>query len=93
MGNGHKMTGTLTKDNGIERIRDVADNALEKGRETWNDLRDQGKDALAGAQKSAKAAWNDSQKLLQKHPGKAVGLALLVGAVIGGALIALRSKE
>lgn len=86
-------TFTKDRDNGIQRVRDVADNAMEKGRDTWNDLRNQGKAAFAKAQTSAKEAWEDSQKLLQKHPGKAVGLALIVGAVIGGALMTLRNKD
>ena len=74
------------------RIRDVADTAWEKGRETWKDLSVQGKEAMAGAQKSAKEAWEDAQKLLQKHPGKAVGIALLVGAAVG-ALLTFRKND
>ena len=86
---------TLSKDGEKtrEHVHEVADAAIEKGRATWKDLRDQGKDAMAEAQKSVKETWDDAQKLLHKHPGKAVGLALMIGAVIGGAFIAMRSKE
>ncbi len=91
----HKMTQTLTKDkdNAIERVREVADNAWEKGRKTWKELRGQSQEAIDQAQKSAEEVWGDTRKLVQKYPGKAVGLALLVGVVIGGALVAMRNNE
>ena len=88
MDNNRKLTETITKDGdgAIERVRGVANTAWEKGRQTWKDLRGQSKDAVAGAQKSAQEAWEDAQKFVQKHPGKAVGIALLVGAGIGALL-------
>ena len=90
-----KMTDTISKDGdkAIERIQDVADTAWEKGREAWKDLSIRSKDAMAGAQKSSEEAWEDAQKLVQKHPGKAVGLALLAGALIGAAFVAMRNNE
>ena len=89
-----KMADTITKDgdSALEHVRDVADNAWEKGRQAWKDLSVQGKDAMAGAQKSTEEAWEDAQKLVQKHPGKAVGIALAVGVAIG-ALLAFRKKQ
>ena len=91
----HKMTQTLTKDkdHALERVREVADTAWDKGLETWKEIRGQGQDAIDHAQKSAQEAWADTQKLVQKHPGKAVGVAFLVGAIIGGAVIAMRNNE
>jgi len=76
-----------------ERIRETADTAMEKGRATLKELSHQGKEAMARAQKGAKETWDDAQKLLHKHPGKAVGLALLVGAAIGGAIMAMRKAR
>jgi ElaB/YqjD/DUF883 family membrane-anchored ribosome-binding protein len=98
MDNIRKMTATIAKDGdkameAVEQVREAADTAWGKGREAWNDLNVQTKEALTGAQESAEEAWEDAQKLVQKHPGKAVGLALLVGVVIGGALIAIRNLE
>jgi ElaB/YqjD/DUF883 family membrane-anchored ribosome-binding protein len=92
--NVRKMADTITKDGdaALDHVRDVADNAWEKGRQAWKDLSVQGKDAMAGAQKSTEEAWEDAQRLVQKHPGKTVGIALLVGAAIG-ALLAFRKKD
>jgi ElaB/YqjD/DUF883 family membrane-anchored ribosome-binding protein len=92
--NVRKMTDTITKDGdgAIERINDVAENAWQKGRETWKDLNAQGKEAMAGAQKNAEEAWEDARKLVQKHPAKSVGVALLVGVAIG-ALLAFRTND
>ena len=90
-----KTTETLTKDENkaVERGRNVADTACEKGRDLWKDLRGQGQEAMAGARRSAKEALDGTQELLQKHPGKAVGVALFVGVVIGGALMAMWNNE
>jgi ElaB/YqjD/DUF883 family membrane-anchored ribosome-binding protein len=89
-----KVTQTLTKDGdkAMERIHDVADSAREKGRETWEELRDQGRQALDYAQKNVRDTWDDTEKLVQKHPGKAVGLALMVGVAIGSVLVALQKS-
>jgi ElaB/YqjD/DUF883 family membrane-anchored ribosome-binding protein len=90
-----KISGTVSKDgdNAIERVREAADTAWEKGRETLNGLSAQGKEALAVAQKRAEDAWDDAQKLVQKHPGKSVGIALVVGAAIGALLVAFRKGD
>jgi len=59
--NVRKMADTITKDgdSALAHVRDVADNAWEKGRQTWKELSAQGKDAMAGAQ--VKAAAGASQ--------------------------------
>jgi len=90
-----KMTDTLTKDGNqvIDQVQDVAGTAWEKGRATLKDLRGQGQEAIDHVQKSSKQAWDDAQELLHKHPAKAVGLALLIGTVIGGALMAMRNND
>jgi ElaB/YqjD/DUF883 family membrane-anchored ribosome-binding protein len=90
-----KMTDTLTKDGDkvMERIRDVTDIAMEKGLETWKEFRGQSQEALDSAQKNARDAWVDTQKLVQKHPGKTVGLAFVVGVAIGSVLVALQNNK
>ncbi|OGR91822.1 MAG: hypothetical protein A2992_09005 [Elusimicrobia bacterium RIFCSPLOWO2_01_FULL_59_12] len=95
MENIRKVAATLSKDGdtAIERAHDVAETAWKKGRETFKELRGQGQDAIDQAQKSVQEVWHDTQKLVQKHPGKTVGLALLIGVIIGGALIAMRNNE
>ena len=90
----NKMNDTLAKDGNkaAERVRDAANAAWEKGTESWKELRDQGQQAISQSQKGALEVWDDAQKLLQKHPGKAIGAALLFGAAIG-ALLVLGSRE
>jgi ElaB/YqjD/DUF883 family membrane-anchored ribosome-binding protein len=88
---------TLTKDGdkALERVQDVQEMALEKGRQTWKELSAQGKDAMASAQKSTQEAWEDTQELVQKHPAKAIGIALLLGAAIGAVsmLVSFQNKS
>ena len=94
MENIHRSAESIGKDGNkvMDRVREVADSAIEKGRETWKELNAQGKEAVDGAQKSAEEAWEDARKLVQKHPGKAVGIALVVGAAVG-ALLAFRKND
>ena len=64
-----------------ERLQGVLDKGRENGREAWEKVQARGKEAA-----------EDTRKLIQKHPGKAVGLAVLVGAVIG-VLASFRRKK
>ena len=79
-------------DNAVEQVREAVGSAWERGRQTWKDFSIQSKDAMANAQKSNEEAWEDAQRLVQKHPGKTVGIALLVGAAIG-ALLTFRRND
>jgi len=94
MDTNRKMTETISKDgDGIrDQVVEIANNAMEKGREAWNDLRDQGQAKLSKAQKSGKKAWEDTQQVVQRHPGKAVAISLAVGAAIG-ALFSFRKNK
>jgi ElaB/YqjD/DUF883 family membrane-anchored ribosome-binding protein len=74
-------------DEARSRIEDVTEEALDKGRKTWKDIRDRGEEVLDQARQRGGEAWEDAQKLVRKYPRRAVGLALLAGAVFG-ALIA-----
>jgi ElaB/YqjD/DUF883 family membrane-anchored ribosome-binding protein len=72
--------------------RDVAENTWEKGRESLKDLRERGEESIQEIREQGEAIWDDTQKLVRKYPGKAIGLALLVGTVVG-AFISLRSSD
>jgi ElaB/YqjD/DUF883 family membrane-anchored ribosome-binding protein len=95
MDNMRKMTETLAKDGDqfVERVNEVADSTRKNGHKTWKELSAQGKEAWDGAQKSTQEAWEDAHILVKKHPGKAMSLALTLGAIIGAAFIALRNNE
>ena len=94
MENNPKVTETSQKDGdgAMERVRGAAQTVWEKGRDSWKGMSSQGKEAMASAQHSAKKTAGDAKELVKKHPGKAVGIALAVGAAIG-ALFAFRKKE
>ena len=62
-------------------IRKNAESLSKEVNKTWKKIQEQGKEAA-----------EDTRKLIQKHPGKAVGLAVLVGAVIG-VLASFRRKK
>jgi ElaB/YqjD/DUF883 family membrane-anchored ribosome-binding protein len=64
-----------------ERLQDTLNKARENGSHAWEKFQDR-----------RKAVVNDTRGLIRKHPGKAVGLALLGGTVIG-ALVSLRRNK
>ena len=84
MDNMRKSTDTLIKNGNktVEQVDAVAETAWEKGRETFKEWRGQGQEA-----------FDRTLELAQKHPGKSIGLALLVGVAIGGALMAMRKDS
>ena len=65
-----------------ESLQEVLAEGRENGREAWKKVQARGKEAL-----------QDTHKLIQKHPGKAVGLALFVGAVFGALVSFRRNKK
>jgi len=64
-----------------ERLQGALTQGRENGREAWKKIQARGKEAL-----------EDTQKLIQKHPVKAVGLAVFIGAVFG-ALVSFRRNK
>ncbi len=78
------MNDTITKEGekAMDRVREVSENALEKSRET-----------LSKARASGQEVWEDAEEFVQKHPGKAVGIAALVGVFIGGVLAMTRKNK
>jgi ElaB/YqjD/DUF883 family membrane-anchored ribosome-binding protein len=65
---------------------------MEDIRKTTRDAAETAWDSLKDVRGQGEAAWEDTQKLVRKYPGKAIGLALLAGTVIG-ALLAFRSDD
>jgi len=60
--------------------------ARKKGREAWDDVRASGMNALDDVRDKGEEVWEDAEKMLKKHPARSVGIALLVGVVIGALL-------
>ncbi len=75
-----------------DRFQEVAEDALKKGREAWQDLRNRKDEGLEAAQERGEEAWKATQQFIRKHPGKAVGIALAVGAVLG-VLLTFRNDD
>jgi ElaB/YqjD/DUF883 family membrane-anchored ribosome-binding protein len=60
--------------------------ARKKSLEAWEDVRASGLNALDDARDQTQEVWEDAEKLIKKHPARALGLTLLVGVVIGALL-------
>jgi ElaB/YqjD/DUF883 family membrane-anchored ribosome-binding protein len=60
--------------------------AREKSREAWDDVRASGLNAIDDFRDRSDEMWEDAEKLVKKHPARAMGLTLLVGVVIGALL-------
>jgi ElaB/YqjD/DUF883 family membrane-anchored ribosome-binding protein len=95
MENIRKSVDTLIKDGNkaLEQVNDIAESAWEKGRETFKEVRHQGEEAIAPARRGAREAWDKTLKLVQEHPRKSIGLAVLAGVVIGAALLSMRKDS
>jgi ElaB/YqjD/DUF883 family membrane-anchored ribosome-binding protein len=57
--------------------------ARKKSREAWDDVRASGLNTLDDVRDKGEEVWEDAEKLVKKHPARAIGLTLLVGVVIG----------
>ena len=60
--------------------------ARQKSREAWDEARATGLNALDDVRDKGEEIWEDAEKLVRKHPARAIGLTLLVGVVIGALL-------
>ena len=69
-----------------EKGQEAWDSAREKSRETWEEVRAAGLNALDDARDKSEELWEDAEKIIKKHPARALGLTLLVGVVIGALL-------
>jgi ElaB/YqjD/DUF883 family membrane-anchored ribosome-binding protein len=72
-----------------KRGREVWTNARARGMETWVDAKERGLESFHDAQDRGEELVKDAEKLVRKHPSKAIGLSVLVGLFIG----ALMSRD
>jgi len=86
------MEETLkTKVNSIgKEVRDLrqdaqeaADEVLENSRSSWRNLSSRGKDAWRQTRRQGEALMDDAAEQVQRYPLRAVGIALLAGAICG----------
>jgi ElaB/YqjD/DUF883 family membrane-anchored ribosome-binding protein len=69
-----------------EKGQDAWEAAQKKGREAWDEVRAKSAQALEDAKDKGEEAWEDAERLVKKHPTKAIGFALLAGIVVGALL-------
>jgi len=60
--------------------------AQKKSREAWDDIRASGLNAIDDVRDKGEEIWEDAEKMVKKHPARALGLTLLVGVIVGALL-------
>ncbi len=82
----------------------TASRVVAEGERLWEDVRTKGEDVLKNAQTKGKEIFENVaeegleglavvQKYVKRNPGKAVGLALLAGVVVGALFFSSSSKK
>ena len=66
-----------------EKGEDAWDAARKKGQEAWEEVRAHGANTWEDVKDKGEEVWEDAEKLIKKHPSRAVGLTLLIGVMIG----------
>jgi ElaB/YqjD/DUF883 family membrane-anchored ribosome-binding protein len=66
-----------------EKGQEAWEAARKKSRAAWDEARATGLNALDDVRDRGEEIWEDAEKLIKKHPARAIGLTLLVGVVIG----------
>jgi ElaB/YqjD/DUF883 family membrane-anchored ribosome-binding protein len=69
-----------------DKGRDAWVNAKAKGMEMWDDTRTRGKEMYSDARDRGEEVIDDAEKLVRKHPMRAIGLVLFIGVVVGALL-------
>jgi len=69
-----------------EKGQEAWEAARAKSREAWEEVRAKGLNAIDDVRDKGEEIWDDAEKLVKKHPARALGLTLLVGVVIGALL-------
>jgi ElaB/YqjD/DUF883 family membrane-anchored ribosome-binding protein len=69
-----------------EKGEEAREAARAKSREAWEEVRAKGLNAIDDVRDKSEEIWEDAEKLVKKHPARALGLTLLVGVVIGALL-------
>ena len=70
-----------------EHGEEAWENAQSQAKEAWEEASEHGADVWAKAREQGEEVWEDAEKAIRKHPVKALGLALLAGAVLGALLL------
>src|SRR6185503_13468408 len=66
-----------------EKGQDAWEAAQKTGRKAWDDARVASANAWDDVKDKGEEAWEDAEKIVKKHPTKAVGISILVGIVLG----------
>jgi ElaB/YqjD/DUF883 family membrane-anchored ribosome-binding protein len=69
-----------------EKGQEAWEAARKKSRQAWDEVRANGLNALDDVRDKSDEIWEDAEKLVKKHPARAMGLTLLIGVVIGSLL-------
>ena len=65
------------------KVNEAIENAEAAGSEYLKTVKEAGQNLLDDAQSSGHHAWGQAKSLIRKHPGEAVGFAVLLGVVVG----------
>jgi len=66
-----------------EKGHDALDAARAKSKEAWESVRSKGLNAMDDIKDKSEEVWEDTEKLVKRHPGRALGISLMAGIVIG----------
>lgn len=69
-----------------EKGEDAWTAAQKRGKQVWDEARANGMNAVDDLKDQTEEIWEDAEKMVKKHPARAIGLTLLVGVVIGALL-------
>lgn len=69
-----------------EKGQDAWQAAQKKGRQVLDEARASGMNVVDDLKDQTEEIWDDAEKMVKKHPARAIGLTLLVGVVIGALL-------
>lgn len=76
----------------INEIKQTIGESVEKVREQLDDAKEQWDETAEKVKEKGEQTWRDVSRFVQKNPGQAIGLSLLVGALVG-ALWASRDRD
>lgn len=66
-----------------EKGHEAMETARIKSKEAWESVRAKGLNAMEDVKEKGEEVWEDTEKLVKKHPGRALGISLMAGIVIG----------
>jgi ElaB/YqjD/DUF883 family membrane-anchored ribosome-binding protein len=66
-----------------EKGHEALESARMKSKEAWDAVRAKGLHAVDDLKDKSEEVWEDTEKLVKKHPGRAIGISLVAGIVIG----------